>query len=153
MCLQAIEYHKDYVLFVRYTTAGDKFAAACHDGTISLWDSKTYRHIGTFEGHAGAVFCCFFSHDDEHLVSCSGDQTLRLWDVKSQKCVGFCQGHKAPVRFCAYAENGKYLLSASYDSTVKLWDTNALEVACDFVLPGRIHCIAMSQYPCLACVR
>ena len=29
---------------------------------------------------------------------------------------------------------------------VKLWDTNQLEVACEFAMPARVHCIAMS--PC-----
>jgi len=136
--VQVIDYHKDYVLFVRYSSDGSMFAAACHDGTISLWETKNYTNIGTFKGHSGAVFCCFFSADDETLVSCSGDMSLRLWDVKTQKCVGTCKGHKEPVRFCSYAENGRYLLSASYDSDVKLWDTTDLD-------PGELV-----EYACIA---
>jgi len=138
VCTKVINYHTDYVLFVRYSSDGSMFAAACHDGTISLWETKNYTNIGTFKGHSGAVFCCFFSADDETLVSCSGDMSLRLWDVKTQKCVGTCKGHKEPVRFCSYAENGRYLLSASYDSDVKLWDTTDLD-------PGELV-----EYACIA---
>lgn len=100
--------------------------------------------------------------DGRFLLTAAGDGTLALYDVecRHEATESLRPEARAPLASIGRQHAGAHTHSASsvqwfphdtgcfasggYDGAVKLWDTNVLEVACDFKLPGRVHCIAMS---------
>ena len=99
--------------------------------------------------------------EGRYLLSASADGSLGICDVQDQAREPGApavsveplaivdrateNGHRAGVSSAQWFPHDTGLfVSGSFDSHVKLWDTNTLSVACDFTMPGRVHCVAMS---------
>jgi WD40 repeat protein len=52
---------------------------------IDLWDTKTGRQLGGFEGHEAWITGLAFTHRGEYLASASWDCTTRLWDSQTHR--------------------------------------------------------------------
>lgn len=59
----------------------DLIFTAAADNIVCVWDSETGERLGTYEGHAGAVFDIDVDYKTKFLISGSGDSTIRLWEV------------------------------------------------------------------------
>jgi WD40 repeat protein len=60
---------------------GSTHVVSCgRDHVVRLWEISTQRTIGTFEGHAKAVFGMAW-HGSAHLVTCGEDGTCCLWKL------------------------------------------------------------------------
>jgi WD40 repeat protein len=53
-------------------------------GDVSLWDLRTGRQLGEFDGHVHYAWSVVFSHDDTYLLT-GGANTMYLWNVRTQK--------------------------------------------------------------------
>ena len=103
--------------------------------------------------------------ESRYLLSSSADATIGLYDVEDKPCdpkaeatllprgieplavipKAHAHAHRSSVSAMQWFPHDTGLFaSAGHDGLVKLWDTNELMVACDFTLPGRVHCLAMS---------
>jgi WD40 repeat protein len=51
---------------------------------ITIWAVETGKHVGTLEGHTGAVLQISFSPDGKTLVSAGHDNTIRVWDFEKR---------------------------------------------------------------------
>lgn len=132
---------KGMVFSLTQSTDGSLLAAACDDGKVRLWNSKTAKPIGSWAGAAlsakGVARALAFSPDDALLAAGADDGSIRVWDVKSQQLRAQLEGHKARVTWVGFIPQnaGKQtLVSASEDGTVRFWDvasktvTRVLEV-------------------------
>ncbi|HZZ80514.1 MAG TPA: hypothetical protein VFE62_18570 [Gemmataceae bacterium] len=128
-----------------FSPDGKRFISTSYDGTLRLFNAKTYKQLRTLEGHAGKVWCVAFSADGKHAVSGGFDSTVRLWDLATGIGKTF-DGHKDYVRSVAISGDGKWILSGGDDRTVRLW--NIATGKEERVLSGHEHtvwCVAISR--------
>jgi WD40 repeat protein len=128
-----------------FSPDGKRFIATGYDGTLRLFNAKTYKEIRSFEANAGKVWAVAFSADGKRAVSGGFDSTVRLWDLASATAKSF-EGHKDYVRSVAISADGKWLLSGGDDRTVRLWNVNTGKE--ERMMPGHDHtvwCVALSR--------
>ncbi len=119
-------------------------------------------HIELSPVHSGAVTSLSLdAAESRYLLSASADGGMAIYDVEdrvlepgSAPSIEPCatvnrqnnpQAHRLSVSTVQwFPHDSGIFVSGGFDQQVKLWDTNVLAVACDFALPGRVHCIAMS---------
>ncbi len=143
--LKKIDMNSGPVYGCAFSPDGKRFIATGYDGTLRLFNAKTYKEIRTLEGHAGKVWAVAFSADGKRAVSGGFDNTVRLWDLASGTNKSF-EGHKDYVRSVAISADGKWLLSGGDDRTVRLWNVSTGKE--ERVLPGHDHtvwCVALSR--------
>ena len=104
-------------------------SASSPPGRIELWDTGTWEHVRTLEGHTATVGWVAFSPDGDMLASAGGwyDDTVRLWDTRTWKQTHTLAGHNRGVDSVAFSPDGFTLASAGDDDTVRLWDTRTGE--------------------------
>lgn len=109
---------------VAFAPDGNTIASAGEDGTIILWDTKTWTHKEPLRGHKGAVYSLAFSPDSQILASAGKDKTIKLWDARTGQLapVSLPPEHSDEVLSMAFAPNGKLFASAGKDKTLRLWD-------------------------------
>lgn len=70
---------------VNWSSDGSTLASTCSDGSILLWDTRTWQCRSILRGvHSRSCFGCLFHpiHNDM-LLSWSSDGTIGFWDSKS----------------------------------------------------------------------
>lgn len=97
---------------------GYKIVSCSQDGTIRIWNRKTFDCCHVLHGHSGSVVSVHI--DDKMLASGSSDSTIRIWNVATGKC-SILRGHTGQVNKVSIFQKSK-LFSCSDDSTAKLWD-------------------------------
>lgn len=141
--------HRDAVYCVAWSPTEDTIASAGREGTIKLWDSRTFKESATLAGHDSWIKSLDFSADGKLLASASRDRTVKLWHVATRKEVATLAGHTGMVDAVAFSPHGDVLASASSDGSIRLWDVeSSREFGHEFGRPmahdGRVQCIAFS---------
>jgi DNA excision repair protein ERCC-8 len=143
---------------------GDQWRARPHamiGARLANMDIST--HIELFSKHAAPITSLGLdAAEGRFLLSSASDASLALYDVEDRTCdlkaaasplseplAVITKQHQCAHRLSVSAvqwfphDTGCFA-SGGADGVVKLWDTNELTPACDFQLPGRVNCIAMS---------
>jgi len=112
---------------VAFHPDGNRIAAACGDGTVKVWDSRTAKVVQTLHGHKGYVFSVAFRPPDgRYLASAGADRTVRVWDLTTSQEVFQCPGHVGEYGGMAYAvafsPDGRRLFAGDEDGSAVLWD-------------------------------
>merc|ERR1719195_399416 len=94
MCASVASEKSD--IFALAVLQDGSLASGLQSGLINLYD-QTGHHLGTLEGHTGAV-CSLAPLPDGHLASGSGDRSIRVWAVVKGCCEAVLQGHGDYVR-------------------------------------------------------
>ncbi|KAL8364662.1 hypothetical protein RB595_003782 [Gaeumannomyces hyphopodioides] len=133
-CLQTLEGHGSRVIFVAFSSDGQRLASASFDNTVKLWDMATGACLQTLEGHSNWVRSVAFSPDGQRLASASNDNTVKLWDAATGAYLQTLERHSESVFSIAFSPDGQRLASAFDDKTFKLW--NAATGVCLQTLKG-----------------
>lgn len=120
-------------------SSGDPLiATGSKDRLIRLWNGRTGKCLGVFEGHTGSVSAvALFGNKSgtTRLLSASNDTTMKLWDLlsnsdgrtwKQSKSRSGVRAHDKDVNSIAVAPNDKIVATGSQDRLVKLWDAETL---------------------------
>ncbi|HEX8071498.1 MAG TPA: protein kinase [Pyrinomonadaceae bacterium] len=120
-----------HIWSVAFSRDGALAASASEDGTIILWDTKTWRpKFSPLTGHAGAVYSVSFSPDGETLASGGDDATIRLWDTQRGRQLPGQPPLKTdrPVLRVAFSPDGSLLASCGGKTPerggeeIRLWE-------------------------------
>ncbi|WP_320042974.1 hypothetical protein [uncultured Desulfobacter sp.] len=105
-------------------------ASASLDGTIRLWDTMSYKCLGTLVGHSDIVITVTWSPNGKLLASSSADSTIRLWNPDTKKQLYVLEEHRAPVSCISFSVDGNLLASKGIepDSYVRIWRTDIWDV-------------------------
>jgi WD40 repeat protein len=98
---------------------GERFATGGHDGTVTVWDSRSGAQLLTLRGPAGAHVA--FSPDGSLLATAHGDGTVRLWDVATGDHLHILRGHEGFVTHPVFSPDGNRVAAGGEDSTVRIW--------------------------------
>jgi WD40 repeat protein len=110
---------------VAFDPAGERLAAGCEDGSVTVWDLATQKPTGQVRVPTGMVTGLAFSPDGKRLAACSADRTARVWDVESGEEVFVFKGHTHALLGVAFSPDGKWLATGSLDATARVWDATA----------------------------
>mmetsp|Transcript_70597 Transcript_70597/g.142149 ORF Transcript_70597/g.142149 Transcript_70597/m.142149 type:complete len:431 (-) Transcript_70597:175-1467(-) len=92
--------HSQPVLWISIFASNTRALTASSDGTLKIWDLRTYTVRHTLSGgHGGApVHCCTPFANATRAISGGADNSLRVWDLENTSLIGPpLQRHTAPV--------------------------------------------------------
>lgn len=89
------------------------------DGTIGLWEMKSFQRLSECEGHTDEVFSIEFSSDGQTLASSGADNTVRLWDPKTGQQRAVFRDHANWIHSIAFSPDAQSLASAGTD--IRIW--------------------------------
>jgi eukaryotic-like serine/threonine-protein kinase len=112
---------------VAFRPDGRRFAAACWDSTLRIWDAATGEEILCLRGHNGGVSGLAYSPDGQRLASAGSDSTARLWNAATGQEVLTLRGHESLVVGVAFRPDGHQIATTSRDQTVRIWDARPLD--------------------------
>ena len=114
---------RDFVQSVVFSPNGKVLASGNSDGTLILWDTKTWSEKLTLRGHERdhEVTSLAFSPNGKLLASGSLDKTVNLWNAERGTLEAQVK-HNNFVTTVAFSPDGKILASGGYDSKIKLWN-------------------------------
>jgi len=87
-----------FVRSVAWSPKDDLLCAGSSDGSILVWETKTWKHINTLRAVPVAVTCLAFSFDSNYLAVKYADGTVRLWQVRDWTVVARLLDHDSYER-------------------------------------------------------
>jgi WD40 repeat protein/energy-coupling factor transporter ATP-binding protein EcfA2 len=122
--VQTATHFPDNITCVNSNNKGNVLAVGLSNGSIDLFDARTFRVIGhSLEGHAKNINCLVFSPDDKYLASGSYDRMIFVWDISTQKALSRpFMAHEGQVLALAFSSDGRMLASGGADKYINLWD-------------------------------
>ena len=124
--LAAIGCGDDVVHAVAWSPDGRVFAAAQHDGTVSVHDPEGDEPVLRLDGHSRPALAVVFI-DGATLVSAGADRSLRVWDVPGGRTLRVLENHTEAVHDLAVRPAGRedgapaLVASVGADRTLRFW--------------------------------
>lgn len=94
--------HERAITQIKYNREGDLLFSAGKDHKPNVWYSINGERLGTFNGHAGVVWCIDVDWTTTRFLSGGGDSCLKLWDCEIGKEIGTIPT-KSSVRTCNFS--------------------------------------------------
>src|SRR6266567_4633767 len=99
--LGVLKGHTGEVRAVCISIDGKRIVSGSDDGTLRVWDAKTYKHLLTFDDRSG-TWKVVSLHDGQRVLS-----SLRLWDVACEECLKTLVGANGVIFSIAVARDSK----------------------------------------------
>ncbi|MDQ7825618.1 MAG: WD40 repeat domain-containing serine/threonine-protein kinase [Candidatus Eremiobacteraeota bacterium] len=131
---------------ISFSRTGKALAAVSADGTLTLFNMKTWQFLLKIEAGFDVVHSCAYSPLDNFVACGMEDGSVVLCDTQQGKAARTLKGHQGSVFSLAFAPDGMSLLSGSRDKTARLWD--AASGKCLKVIGGHggeVHSVAFSR--------
>lgn len=128
--LHTITEHSGGVTCVTFSTDGQTLASssANPDGTIKLWDTKTWqlkRSLKSDDWVVLSIWSITLSQDGKTLVSGHhADSTVKVWNLETGELRHTLRGHVWAVHCVAITPDGNTIASGSFDSNIKIWNAH-----------------------------
>ncbi|KAG8914311.1 hypothetical protein FRC01_004129, partial [Tulasnella sp. 417] len=109
-----------------FSPDGALLVAGLHDGTIKIWETRSWSLVQTFELHLGAIKSLAFSGDGSELISSGEDRSIHIW---SKGDSGSNRYHHSrtivldqSANWVDISTDGRWVLSASRYGELRVWD-------------------------------
>ena len=113
--------HGSVVNTAFFSPKNNYIITASGDRTAKIWDSKTYREIGTLKGHANVLYSACFNPDESKIITASRDCTCKIWSAdlfEEEKNLAY----NSVVYSAIFNSDGTEIAIGLKDGTIHLWD-------------------------------
>ncbi len=109
---------------VEYSPSGDLLAAAGADGTVRVWETRSWRSIYTLLADRKEANAAAFSPDGRTLATVGDEGTIRLWDVASGARRFEMPAHRGDAVIARFTPDGHTLITGGRkDGRIALWNS------------------------------
>jgi WD40 repeat protein len=90
-------------------------AASAEDGTLTLWDTASWKEKKVIQAHKGPVTAMAVSADGQVIASGGEDRLLKFWSVETGKQCADPQEMKGQLWCVAFSPDGKRIAWSAGD--------------------------------------
>ena len=105
-----------------FSPNGRTVVAGGGNGTVTLWDTSTYRRIRSITAGPSPALAVAFSPDGQTLAVGSADFLVRVFSIHTRALIAVLNRHSDEVTSVAFGPDGQTLASASHDGHTLLWN-------------------------------
>lgn len=109
---------RQFVNNLAFSPDGQRLAAACSDGTVSLLQADSGTEL--FSLRVGNALGVAFSPDGMKLLSCGNERALHIWDASRGQQAREWHPGRIPLQYLALSPDGKYV-GAQWSGGIKVW--------------------------------
>jgi peptidoglycan-associated lipoprotein len=113
--------HSDIVKAVAVSRDGSRIVTGSSDGTVLVWETKTFAEVGELMAHA-EVNCVAISPDGDRILVGSSDGA-QVWDARTFRQRATLR-QSGKVLSAAFTADGARFVTGSWGDAVKVWDAN-----------------------------
>jgi WD40 repeat protein len=111
-----------------FTPDGKLLITSGYDGTVRVWDAKTYQALRALPGHTGKVGAVRVTPDGLHAIT-AGDSTLRIWRLPDGKPEQTIDVSPARAYTVAIAPAGDRFVGGLSGGNAGLWALDGTRLA------------------------
>uniref|UniRef100_A0A1A8LKW8 Neutral sphingomyelinase (N-SMase) activation associated factor n=4 Tax=Nothobranchius TaxID=28779 RepID=A0A1A8LKW8_9TELE len=111
--------HDAGVNAVSMNPAGTLLVSGCKDGTVTIWDTSSYRSLQQVFCHTGTIHHLAFSPDSRHVLSVGADSFMKVTDVQTGMVISSVKAEEEQRCFCW---DGNTVLCGGQSGDLLLWD-------------------------------
>jgi WD40 repeat protein len=116
-----------YAWSLAFSKDGQRLLAGYDDKVALVFDLKTGKLLGKFEGHSASIWGAALLADGKRAITGSWDKSLRLWEIETGKEIRSFENVQGQVRCLAISPDGKTVAAGhspdgSTPGSVTLWD-------------------------------
>ncbi len=97
--------------------------ATTNEGSIVLWDTKTWEQRAVLKRHKGPVDTLTFSPDGRFLAAPGAAGNVQVWSLVTNEVWRTLPGNKETVTSMAYSPDGKLLATGDADGMLRFIET------------------------------
>ena len=107
---------------VTFTPEGRRLVLGAVDGSVSSWDSTSWKKVGIWEPHPSSVFCIQFSTNGKQAATGGMDGSIALRNASTGHIDTNLASHNQAINGLAFDGKRNTLLSSSLDE-IRVWDS------------------------------
>jgi WD40 repeat protein len=107
---------------VTFTPDGRRLVLGAVDGSVSSWDSTSWKKVGIWEPHPSSVFCIQFSTNGKQAATGGMDGSIALRNASTGHIDTNLASHNQAINGLAFDGKRNTLLSSSLDE-IRVWDS------------------------------
>lgn len=106
-----------------FSSDGKRLVSGANNGTIKIWDTKTWKEYSVNGQHLESVNSVAFSPDGCLIASGSDDKKIKIWNVQNQQCseIYTLEKHDKAVTAVVFTPDGQKLISGGKDRKIRVW--------------------------------
>ncbi|KAJ3123601.1 hypothetical protein HK098_001811 [Nowakowskiella sp. JEL0407] len=132
--------HDDEVWYVTFSPNGKYLASASKDGTIKIWDTKTWTARELLFDAPPTYLA--FSPNNKYLLANFNDPQIQLIDVESAEVVKTFSKHLQETTTCSWMPDSMSFISGAADRQMILWNISG---SVEFIWNHRGQDLAISR--------
>jgi WD40 repeat protein/serine/threonine protein kinase/tetratricopeptide (TPR) repeat protein len=118
---------------LNWSPGGDRIALAGQNQKreITIWDSTTWKPVGTLAAAGDYVSCVAWSPDASRIAAATADGFVKVWDAHTCLPAQILSPHEGTLNALAWSSHGDRLAAAGDQGIIWIWDAKQWELLAD----------------------
>ena len=131
--------HSGTITHLEFFKSSHLFSSS-EDGTICVWDTRTWVCEKTLKGHKGAITSMSVHPSGKLMLSVSKDKSLRTWNLIKGRCA-YVTNIKAIAHIVLWSPSSTYF-AVAVDHKIDIYDINIGGIVYSINFGKRVNCIS-----------